>query len=99
MAEGQNIIVPILSITGGVVAWLVFITFLVFALKERVAVKSATDETLSNKIIDLKSDMNCMKAELKEDFSVRMDKFELHVNARFDSFFAQVIQGLMKKGG
>lgn len=84
--EGQNIIVPILSITGGVVAWLVFLTILMFALKEKVAVKAANDKNVSEKIVDLKSDMNA-----------RMDKFELHINARFDSFFTQVIQGLTKK--
>lgn len=93
----QDLTVPMLSLIGGVITWLVFLTFIVFSTKEKVAVNTANDKNVGDKIVELKSGMTEMKAELKQDFSYRMDKLETHINSRLDSFFTQVIKGLTKE--
>lgn len=89
----QDLTVPFLSIIGGVITWLVFLTFIVFSTKERVAVNTANDKNVGDKIIELKSGMTEMKTELKQDFSYRMDRLENHINSRLDTFFGQVLKG------
>jgi hypothetical protein len=77
----EQLTIPLLTIISPLVGWLIWLTVKTFQNDKAIAVNTSNDETVSSKI-----------SELKNDVEKRIDKFEGHVNAKFDKVFEKIEQ-------
>lgn len=81
----ESLAIPIIFLVIGVIAWCTWLTVEIFSTKKDVAVNTANDNTAAKRI-----------DEVRSDIEKRIDKFEEHVNKKFERVFDE-IRGLSKK--
>lgn len=77
----ESLTVPVITLASGIIAWNIWITIRLFQNETRIAVNTSNDENVSKQIEDV-----------KKDVEKRIDKFETHVNAKFDKVFDEIRQ-------
>lgn len=71
--------VPLLSLVGGVILWCIWLTIKLFQSEKDIAINTAHDNNVGKQI-----------EEIKADLHKRLDRFENHVNAKFDQVFSKI---------
>lgn len=77
----ESMTIPILSLVAGVILWCAWLTVKVFQGEKDIAINTSNDITVGKQIDDVKKDMER-----------RIDKFESHVNTKFDKVFEKIDQ-------
>lgn len=70
--EGMN--VPMLSLIGGAIVWLAWLTLRMLSNETKIAVNTANDSKVSEQIQELKEDVNDRIDQLKTDMDKQFDK-------------------------
>ena len=77
----EQLTIPLLTIISPLVGWLIWLTIKTFQNDKAIAVNTSNDVTVGTQI-----------NEIKKDMTQRIDKFENHVNAKFDKVFEKIEQ-------
>lgn len=77
----EQLTIPLLTIISPLVGWLIWLTIKTFQNDKAIAVNTSNDVTVGSQI-----------NEIKKDMTQRIDKFENHVNAKFDKVFEKIEQ-------
>ena len=77
----ENLTVPLISLISPLVVWLTWLTVKTFQNDTKIAVNTSNDANVSKQI-----------EEVKTDVEKRIDRFENHVNTKFDKVFEKIEQ-------
>jgi hypothetical protein len=77
----ENLTVPLLTLISPIVGWLIWLTIKTFQNDKSIAVNTSNDTNVSKQIDDVKADIE-----------KRVDRFETHVNVKFDKVFEKIEQ-------
>lgn len=73
--------VPVITLSSAFILWNVWLTIKTFQNETKIAVNTSNDENVGRQI-----------DEVKKEVEKRIDKFETHVNAKFDKVFEKIEQ-------
>lgn len=77
----ENLTIPLLTLFSPIVGWLIWLTIKTFQNDKSIAVNTSNDANVTRQI-----------EEVKTDIEKRVDRFESHVNAKFDKVFEKIEQ-------
>lgn len=77
----ESLTVPIITLASAIIAWNIWMTIRLFQNETRIAVNTSNDENVGKQI-----------EEVKKDVEKRIDRFETHVNSKFDKVFEKIEQ-------